>query len=114
MAGVVRRIRWCVAVFYAVLAEAQRDEEKGLEEMRASKRKDDRPKKGLVAVKRLGVALDWLLEALSDPEEKMTRREDLVRKKPKHMIVTDACPRGIGGILVKMHQDGDEVYSGGF
>ena len=114
MAGVVRRIRWCVAVFYAVLAETQRDEEKGLEEIRASKRKDDRPKKGLVAVKRLGVALDWLLEALSNPEDKMTRHENLVRKRPKRMIITDACPRGIGGILVKMHQDGTRSILGAF
>ena len=106
MAGVVRRIRWCVAVFYAILTEALRDEESGAEQQRAAKREDQRPKVGLIAVKRLGVVLPWLIRALQNPEEKLAKHEKLVRENPKFMMITDACPRGIGGILVKRHQDG--------
>lgn len=32
-----------------------------------------------------------------------------MRKSPKYMMITDACPKGIGGILVKRHEDGSHT-----
>ena len=49
----------------AVLRDAEEDEKTGLEEERAQKRTDNRPKYGLVAVKRFGATVKWLIAILS-------------------------------------------------
>ena len=62
------RLRWTVTSLYAVLTKALKEDE--TEEERAQRRpnKDRRPKIGLVAVKRLGTALHWLVAAFETPE----------------------------------------------
>ena len=72
MAGILPRLRWTTSVFYAVITDAMHDIETGQELKRAKGRDgDQRPKVGLVAVKRLGAALNWLIAMLeSCPKKK--------------------------------------------
>ena len=99
MAGVIPRIRWSVSVLYAVLADAEREEKMGKEETRAEKRDDKRVKRGLVAVKRLGVAREWLIKILSYRDAFTLRTVKLKEEGPVWAVITDACPTGYGGIL---------------
>ena len=99
IAGIVPRLRWTVTAMYAVLTKSQ--EEEAQEEERAKKRStDQRPKIGLVAVKRLGTALHWLIAAFESPEHMLIRCESLVEREPVWGVVTDASPRGVGGVLI--------------
>ena len=99
MAGIIPRMRWTVSVLYAVLADAERDEKQGKEEERAEKRGDKRVKRGLVAVKRLGVAREWLIKILSYQDAFTLRTVRLKDEEPTWAVITDACPTGYGGIL---------------
>ena len=99
MAGVIPRIRWAVSVLYAVLADAEREEKWGKEEERAERRDDKRVKKGLVAVKRMGVAREWLIKILSYRDAFTLRTVKLKEESPTWAVITDACPTGYGGIL---------------
>lgn len=99
IAGIVPRLRWTVTALYAVLTKVLQEE--GQEEERAKKRaKDQRPKVGLVAVKRMGTALPWLEAAFESPEHMLIRQEPLEEKEPVWGVVTDASPRGIGAVLI--------------
>eukprot|EP00435_Cladocopium_sp_Y103_P030488 s2244_g7.t1 len=75
--GILPRLRWTASVLFAVLRDAEEDERSGAEESRASRRPDTRPKLGLVAVKRFGATLKWLIAALSRIDKFALRREDL-------------------------------------
>ena len=99
IAGIAPRIRWAVSVFYAVVAAAERDEREGKEEQRAGNRDDKRTKRGLVAVKRLGIARAWLMKVLKYNEAFLLRSVRLEKQEPTWAVITDACPTGYGGIL---------------
>ena len=102
MAGITPRIRWAVAAIYAVIAAVERDEATGAELARAAKRDSDRrPKQGLAHRKRLGTALPWLQAALQAPHQYLIREEELTEAETRWGLVTDACPRGLGGILIQ-------------
>ena len=101
IAGIVPRMRWAISSMYALLADAEQDEEMGREEKRAKKREGDtRVKKGLVHVKRLGSAHPWLIALLKESDRFLIRQEPLVLAKPIWAVVTDASPKGLGAILV--------------
>lgn len=59
-------MRWTVTAIYAVLTNTL--EEESLEESRAKKRADPRPKIGLVATKHLGTTIPWLKAAFEEPD----------------------------------------------
>lgn len=61
-AGVVPMSKWTVTFFYAVLTDAKRAKASGVEEQRRKVRKDSRDKNSLVAVARLGLAIEWATE----------------------------------------------------
>ena len=102
VAGVIPRIRWTVAIFYAVLSTAEREEQEGIEAARAAKREDKREKKGLVAVKRLGIARAWLERLFKKPDTLLIKIEPPQEPIPEFVLITDACPLGLGGILCKI------------
>ena len=97
MAGILPRIRWTASVFYAVTTDAMHDIEAGHEWKRAKGRDgDQRPKVGLVAVKRLGAASPWLIAM----GFKIQARIMWLKEKPAERgIISDASPMGIGAVL---------------
>ena len=109
VAGVIPRIRWTVAIFYAVLSTAEREEQEGIEAARAAKREDKREKKGLVAVKRLGIARAWLERLFKKPDTLLIKIEPLQEPIPEFVLITDACPLGLGGILCKIKHEAQEL-----
>eukprot|EP00435_Cladocopium_sp_Y103_P072540 s106_g40.t1 len=99
VSGIVPRLRWTVTALYGVLTKVLQEE--ATEEERAKKRpKDQRPKVGLVAVKRMGTTLPWLAAAFETPENMMVRNEPLEDVEPVWGVVTDASPKGVGGVLI--------------
>eukprot|EP00435_Cladocopium_sp_Y103_P048824 s861_g14.t1 len=110
VAGILPRARWAVAMFYGALAEAEREERLGLEEERAAKRsKDQRPKLGLVPVKRIELGRRWLLSFLGQEEIWRSRKIPLVPNSPMFAITTDASPFGVGAILSAVDKDQDQL-----
>ena len=101
IAGILPHMRWAVSAMYAALADAERDDASGAEVARAAGRADHRPKQGLIAVKRFGASLSWLLALLQTHETFLHRVEPLQEERPKFGIVTDASPRGLGAILIR-------------
>ena len=100
-AGVVPRMRWIASSFYAVIAAVEADERLGIEADRAKKRdKDRREKTGLVHVKRLGAALQWILKLLAQEDRCLVRHEPLEVLPPNAGIITDASPKGVGALFV--------------
>ena len=81
------RLRWTVTAMYAVLTGVLQDEDKESERAK-SRPTDQRPKRGLFAVKRLDTALPWL------------KAEMLIEQEPLWGVVTDASPGRIGGVLL--------------
>ena len=107
-AGVIPPIRWAVSIFYAVISSVERDEREGKEHERAKSRdQDNRPKIGLAHVKRLGFALQWLIKMLELDSVNLVRHEDYEDIGPTVGIITDASPKGVGAVLVKVK--GDEL-----
>ena len=98
IAGIIPRVRWTVAALYAVLTKALQDDE--MEEQRAKNRPDKRPKIGLVATKRMGTTLPWLRALFEEPDKLLIRSEPFEEKEPVWGVVTDASPKGIGGVLI--------------
>ncbi|CAL1167184.1 unnamed protein product [Cladocopium goreaui] len=92
VAGILPRLRWAVSVLFAVLQDAEEDERMGAEDERAQKRQDNRPKYGLVAVKRFGATVKWLIAILS--------KADKFERPVTMGILTDASPLGLGAVLV--------------
>ena len=66
IAGILPRTRWAVSIMYAVLSDAKRSENE--EKKRATKRADQRPKVGLIAVKRLELPRRWFVRLFKEPE----------------------------------------------
>ena len=98
--GILPRLRWTVNVLYATLRDVEREQRDGVEDRRAFGREDQRSKKGLFAIKRLGGIHFWLLKLFEKPAEFLVRKEKLKRAKVTMGIITDASPKGWGAILV--------------
>ena len=96
------RVRWAVSVLFAVLKGAVRDEVTGEEDRRAAMRSDTRPKKGLVAVKRFGTTLRWIIVLLHKSEAFTLKTEPLVEAEVVLGIISDASPYGLGAMLVQV------------
>ena len=109
VAGVIPRVKWVVNALYGVMAAVQKDEREGREEERAANRSDPRPKKGLVPYKRLRNAAEWMGKLLQRKDLLLFRHEPFVEKKILYGIVTDASPRGLGGMLIRLRR-GAEVF----
>ena len=99
VAGIVPRLRWAVSILYAVVADVEATESKGIEVERTMRRSDQRPKLGLVPVKRFELARSWLETVFQSSSQWLTRNEDLEEEHPEFMIVTDASPEGLGAVL---------------
>eukprot|EP00913_Durusdinium_trenchii_P011074 g10396.t1 len=97
IAGILPRTRWAVSIMYAVLGDAKRSENE--ERQRAAKRVDQRPKVGLIAVKRLELPRRWFVTLFKEPAALTLRTEPMVELLPDYAIVTDASPQGIGALL---------------
>ena len=109
-AGVVPRMRWIASSFYAVIAAVEADEKQGIEADRAKKRdKDRREKTGLVHVKRLGAALQWILKLLAQEDRCLVRHEPLEILPPNVGIITDASPKGVGALFVVVRGEQLEI-----
>ncbi len=100
LAGVLGRWRWTANIMYAVIADQLRDLHENKEEDRAKKRKDTRTKAHLVAVSRVELARTWLVRAVENPTLFLVRQEPWVLPDATWGIISDACPFGIGAILV--------------
>ena len=97
MAGILPRWRWIVSIMYAVLASHDRDVKSGAERRRAQRRDDDRVKEHLIRVE---LPRLFLLEAIQQAATQLIRKEPFTEKKIDRGIITDACPTGLGAILV--------------
>ena len=100
VAGILPRWRWIVSIMYAVLASHERDVASGAERRRARDRDDDRVKEHLIPVKRVELPRLFLLEAIQQAATQLIRKEPFVEKKIDRGIITDACPLGLGAIIV--------------
>ena len=100
LAGVLGRWRWTANILYAVIADHLKDVHENKEEERAKKRQDTRVKTHLVAVSRVELARVWLAKAVENPTLFLVRQEPWVLPDANWGVITDACPFGIGAILV--------------
>ena len=101
LSGILPKARWLVSIFYGVLHERLNDLAKGDEDRRRLQREDQRRKDGLFVVKQLEQARVWMISFLGVAMERPTRKFKLdVGRYPKATIITDACPTGMGGILL--------------
>ena len=107
MAGILPRIKWVVNAMYSVMSAVQKDELEGLEDKRASQRADPRPKKGLVPYKRLRNAVEWMCKLLQRKDLLLYRHEPFVEPKIQYGVVTDASPKGLGGMLIRLRLEGE-------
>ena len=55
---------------------------------------------GLVAVKRLGTVIPWLKAVFEVSDIMLIRKERLIEHEAVWGVVTDASPKGIGGLLI--------------
>ena len=106
LAGVLVRWRWVVSIMYAVIASHEKDIKSGEERRRAQNRDDNRPKENLVPVKRLELPITYLLEAIELASVHLIRKEPFIAKGADIGLVTDACPAGIGAVLVVRRSSG--------
>ena len=95
--GIITRARWCVNILYAVISQTLKDVK--LEEGRAAKRDDTRPKPHMVAVHRMELPRQWFLAMFARPDKFALRREPLYAVHPTFALVVDASPMGVGAIL---------------
>ena len=109
VAGILPRSRWAVSIMYAVIADTKRDEDE--ERRRASKRSDQRPKFGLVSVKRLELPRRWFVTLFKDPDELALRAEPMEEPLPDYAIVTDASPQGMGAILATVDHNVGQTFT---
>lgn len=100
LAGALGRWRWTANIMYAVIADQLKDIKENKEEDRAKRRKDSREKPHLVAVSRVELARVWLSRAVENPTLLLLRKEPFVKVDSRIGIITDACPYGIGAVLV--------------
>ena len=109
VAGILPRTRWAVSIMYAVVADTKRAEED--ERRRATKRADQRPKVGLVSVKRLELPRRWCVALFKDPDKLALRTEPMEEKLPDFAIVTDASPQGIGALLATVDHNVGQTFT---
>ena len=102
LGSILPRSKWCVAVLYSVLKAVENDELTGKETERAQQReKDNRPKKGLFAVKRLETARQWLVAFLQSALDRPARKLHVGSKKTLEVkVMCDASPEGLGAVLI--------------
>lgn len=100
LAGALGRWRWTANIMYAVIADQLKDIKENKEHDRAKGRKDSREKPRLVAVSRVELARVWLSRAVENPTLLLLRKEPFVKVDSRIGVVTDACPYGIGAVLV--------------
>ena len=97
LGGVLPRARWLTTVFYAVLTDTLREEEKEKEKGTASGAKS---RKGLFPVKRLELARQWAIKFLEAAMQRPLRRIQLREVEDADVrLMTDASPEGLGGVL---------------
>ena len=94
---------------YAVVADTRRSEEE--EKKRATRRADQRPKLGLVSVKRLELPRRWFVTLFKDPDALALRSEPMEERLPDFAIVTDASPQGIGAILATIDHNVGQTFT---
>ena len=107
VAGILPRLKWIVNIFYGTLAAVEREEREGTEASRAGNRGDTRPKVGLVAFKRISMAVEWVMKLLSNFEAKLILERPLTEQPIQLGIVTDASPLGLGGMLIRLQADSE-------
>lgn len=101
LSGKLPRAQWVVSIFYRVLHARLADIKTGAEDRRRSDRKDNRDKSALFHVKQLEQARRWLISYLETAMDKPTKKYKLDRGKyPTAAIITDACPEGLGAVLL--------------
>jgi hypothetical protein len=101
LSGKLPRARWVASIFYRVLHARLADIKTGAEDRRRSDRKDNRDKSALFHVKQLEQAQRWLISYLETAMDKPTKKYKLDRGKyPTAAIITDACPEGLGAVLL--------------
>ena len=101
LAGILPRARWAVRVLYGSLHERLHEIESGQEEARATAREDKRNKSHLIHANRFEHVRRWLIQFLEASKGNPTRRIQLKREKEMHVrVVSDACPDGLGALLV--------------
>ena len=92
--GCLPRIRWVVRILYGLLRDVE------LEAGMPTSRRDKRPKRGLVAACRAGVALPFALAFWEKSPSTLVRRISSSCPVSQLSVVTDASPWGLGGVLV--------------
>ena len=98
--GILVRIRWAVAILYAVVADVTRDGASGREASRAARRAGDRRvKRGLVHYSRVRLPLQWLIELFTSMQGPVVRVIDWKPARPQLCIIVDASPWGLGAVL---------------
>ena len=101
LAGILPRTRWTVRVLYGALHDRQHEVAQGKEQERRQNRRDTRDKSNLIEVKRFNQARVWLCIYLEASQSTPTRRIQLLRSKEVAVrLITDACPEGLGALLV--------------
>ena len=81
LAGILPRTRWAVSIFYCTLADAEREAVEGV----AKRQGDNRPKRGLVPVKRLELACKWFVQ---QKDAWSCRRIPMQVQLPKYSVTT--------------------------
>ena len=100
LAGILPRARWTVSILYGVLKQVEADEKDGSEERRRSSRTDDRSKKGLFAVKRVGAARQWLEDFVQAALQKPMRKLNIwPQSEAEVRLMVDASPQALEGVL---------------
>ena len=101
LAGILPRTRWTVRVLYGALHDRLQEVEQGAEQIRRQNRPDNRDKSNLIEVKRFNHVRVWLCTYLEASQSTPTRRIQLLRSKEVAVrVITDACPEGLGALLV--------------
>ena len=73
-----------------------------------SRQQRTRPKLGLVAFKRIGMAVEWVMKLLSNFEAKLILERPLKEQPVQLGIVTDASPLGLGGMLIRLQENSEK------
>ena len=96
-------------MFYAVISAVEKEESENKSREHETTG-DKRLKRGLVHVKRLGFALPWLIKMLELDSVNLVRDEDYEDAEPTIGVITDASPKGVGAVLVKVKKGELTMY----